>query len=900
MGDCGPGTPRRVASSRIRFAIAVTVTALFVTSTALGKPTKPSKPTKADKSAKASGETEAAATAVTAWMKLGPLEDALPAFHAEHPDGIEATSLLDAERFGPEPRDPRPRMPEAWFGDGGPRWSVAQVTGGKLLLDPVTPPTPTRPAIAWLAAWVEVGAFREVDFEVQGTRARALWVDGERRAFGASAHDTVEATVALEPGRHLVVVRTLDTGEKNGEWSVGLVYRSASDVAASDFTWSVDAERPLSIEDVVDGVRVRSIAVSPDGRLVALDLARGRAEAEGGSESWIEVRRAADGTTVRTWRGTGPMGRVAWHPTGRKLSYVATSGKRSSVWLVDFDRGSEREVLAGIEEFAGYAWTPTGDALVYTVRASPEPSETGIKRLRGLLDRQRGHRTKSYLHVATYPGGARRRLTSGPVSTDLADLSADGRRALVLRRVEDVTARPYSITEVWEIELRSGDARSLVRDPWIVAARYDPAGEDILFQAGPSAFDGGGAAVPPGVVPNEYDHQLYVWSREDDRVRSITRNFDPAVERAAWNPADGSVYFSAAEGDAVGLFRFDPETDAITAVPVGDLEHVRGFGFARRAPVAVVRGDGAWMPARVHVLDLAAGAVREIARPAEETLGEFARGDVRSFGFTSSEGTAIDGRVYLPVGFDPERRYPVIVHYYGGTSPVSRGFGGRYPAEWWAANGYVVYVPQPSGATGYGQEFSARHVNTWGAVTTAEIVEGTRKFLEAHPFADGDRVGCIGASYGGFTTMKLLTETDRFAAAVAHAGISALSSYWGEGYWGYSYSSIATAESFPWNRRDLYVDRSPLFQADRITTPLLLTHGDADPNVPPGESDQMFVALKLLGAPVEYLSIAGQEHWILEREKRLKWSKSIVAWFDRWLKDEPDWWEHLYPSDPRP
>ena len=98
--------------------------------------------------------------------------------------------------------------------------------------------------------------------------------------------------------------------------------------------------------------------------------------------------------------------------------------------------------------------------------------------------------------------------------------------------------------------------------------------------------------------------------------------------------------------------------------------------------------------------------------------------------------------------------------------------------------GYVVYVLQPSGATGFGQAFSALHVNDWGKITAGEIIEGTKKFLDAHPFVDKKHVGCIGASYGGFMTELLLTKTDIFAAAVAHAGINLIPHYWGEGYWG--------------------------------------------------------------------------------------------------------------------
>jgi dipeptidyl aminopeptidase/acylaminoacyl peptidase len=135
-----------------------------------------------------------------------------------------------------------------------------------------------------------------------------------------------------------------------------------------------------------------------------------------------------------------------------------------------------------------------------------------------------------------------------------------------------------------------------------------------------------------------------------------------------------------------------------------------------------------------------------------------------------------------------------------------------------------------------------------------------------------------------------------FKAAIAHAGISSISSYWGEGYWGYAYSALATANSYPWNRKDIYINQSALFNADKITTPLLLLHGSADTNVPPGESTQLFTALKILGREVEYIQILDQDHHILTYNKRILWTKTIMAWFDRWLKGEHEWWYDLYPN----
>jgi dipeptidyl aminopeptidase/acylaminoacyl peptidase len=191
-------------------------------------------------------------------------------------------------------------------------------------------------------------------------------------------------------------------------------------------------------------------------------------------------------------------------------------------------------------------------------------------------------------------------------------------------------------------------------------------------------------------------------------------------------------------------------------------------------------------------------------------------------------------------------------------------------------------------------------VNDWGRLTAQEVIAGTRAFLSAHPAANPEKVGCIGASYGGFLTMYLLTQTDIFAAAVSHAGISSISSYWGEGFWGYAYGARALAHSFPWSQQDLFVQQSPLFHADKIHTPLLLLHGSSDTNVPVGESISLFTALKMLDREVEFIRIEGQNHWILDHDQRIVWNDTILAFFAKWLKDRPFWWEALYPEAKAP
>jgi dipeptidyl aminopeptidase/acylaminoacyl peptidase len=238
----------------------------------------------------------------------------------------------------------------------------------------------------------------------------------------------------------------------------------------------------------------------------------------------------------------------------------------------------------------------------------------------------------------------------------------------------------------------------------------------------------------------------------------------------------------------------------------------------------------------------------------------------------------------------------MIVYYYGGTTPTSRTFGLSWNFHYWAAMGYVVYVIQPSGTIGFGQDFSAKHVNAWGDVTADDIIQGVKSFSASHLFINTKKIGCLGASYGGFMTMYLQTKTNIFATAIAHAGISALSSYWGNGYWGYTYSGTATADTYPWNNPTFYTNHSPLFQADKINTPLLLMQGEVDNNVPVGESMQMYTALKILGKDVAMIRVKDEDHVVIGYQHRIDWNYSIMAWMAKYLQDDSTWWESIYPE----
>lgn len=836
-------------------------------------------------------QTRADTVTVSSWLVLGPTSTPAPIFHDAAEEGYGPADLLAAE-----PPDFSGHWPEAgrtvaWAADGDPAWTLRSARGGALTL-----PVPASGlGQAYLAGFVQTDRFVESELVLWSGPPARIYLDGEQvgeRAAGVEEPTT--ADLDLTPGKHLLVVRTAaGATEDAGEWSVRVALVPSDPEAQLRIT--TDPTRAVRLSDLLDTEEVSDVRVSSDGALAALTVQRPAVPSED-RESWLEIRRVSDGSEVRSFRGIGSVTGFQWGPEPGRFAYVSRDGEEGTLWAGRLD-GGVRPVLRDVEGLGSFRWLPDGSGFVYSVEVEGEEIHDEAKRLRGLPDRWAGWRDRSHLYRVDLHGGVTQRLTAGEESTTLHDVSPDGERIL-FSRSHFITERPFSETELWELDLRTLEAERLATTWGGGSPVYGPEGERIALTAGPSSFEGAGSVLPDSVIPNDYDSQIFILHREDARVEPLSRDFDPSVASHSWSRADGMIYLTAQDSSYSRLFRLDPESGTYERIETG-VQVVGEFDLARNAPVVVYTGSGPGVPPRVLSTSLTGsgelGEPRLMTIPGEDRWAQVQSPRVEPWSFEAAGGT-ITGRIYYPPGFDESETYPLIVNYYGGTFPISRSFGGRYPAELWAALGYVVYIPQPSGAVGFGQAFSARHVNDWGERVAAEIITGTERLLAEKSFLDRRRIGCIGASYGGFMTMQLLTKTDLFAGCVAHAGISSISSYWGEGWWGYAYSAIATAESYPWNRPELYVERSALFSADRITTPLLLLHGTEDTNVPPGESEQLYTALELLDREVEYVRILGENHQIFTYPERTLWARTILAWFERTLKDRDGWWRHLWPE----
>lgn len=834
---------------------------------------------------------------VTDWLQLDAVSQPLPVFNDV--ENIKGKTFGFSEALQFEPLEPGSWWPKSgdqitWNEQRNLRWSSTSTSEKTISF---TPASEDHPSTAWAGFYLNVDRYQEIVFHAYSHHPLRIYVNGEGKGMKTTSEpESDEAgrhaeTLQLETGTYFIMVKTMHNPEHDADWKLEGVVEFMNAENRDRTELSTQPDRHVSLDHLSNQAQVSGVSVSSDGELAAVSITR-QHPPEGRRESWIEIRNTSNGEIVKDYRGDINPGSIQWAPNKQAFSYTENISGNTTLWLKNLESGSQQRILDGVSHFGGYRWSPDGKFIVYSVSERGEPNRDGVRQIKELPDRRPGYNTRSFLYRVNVDGGAKQRLTAGIHTTSIHSIHPDGNKILFSRSFNDYETRPYSVTEYNFLDLNTLEVDSLFTLAFGGSGQFSQNGNYILFTGGPSMFGDIGINVPEGTVPNDYDTQAYIYRISDGEITAITKDFDPAVNSASWD-SRGNIYLTATEKAYNTFYQYEVNRDRFTKIET-DIEVISNFSVAQNARVAAYFGTGLNQISRASAVELRRNRITPLVTPSESDFRHVQFGEHKPWTFTAESGSEIDGHVYYPVNFDPDKSYPVIVYYYGGTVPVTRAFGGRYPKEFYAANGYMVYVLQPSGATGFGQEFSALHVNDWGIIVADEIIQGTTEFLEAHPYANPEKVGAIGASYGGFMTKLLLTQTDIFAGAVSHAGIANITSYWGEGFWGYGYSAIATAYSFPWNRPDIYIDQSSLFNADKINTPLLLTTGMSDTNVPPGESIQMFTALKLLGKDVAFIAIDDQDHHIVDYEKYRIWKRSILAWYDKYLKGEPEWWESMY------
>ena len=724
---------------------------------------------------------------------------------------------------------------------------------------------------------IETTRFSQGTLTLKGLEQGQLFINGELQKGDKSSYK-----LALTNGSHTAIL----VAQQVANWNeVSLDFVPKTDI--DKITLSTSQQKRLSAKQLFDAPTISSLTIAPNAKQY-ITVTRTYSDKTANQATTITELKNDNNETLYRFE-SGQPSNIIWSPDNQYLVYLL-NGELKQLNRNNFSIKTLAEDLEAASNFTFY----NTNSIVFSWSKSADENHSLTKHYKGLQDRWSYARTKSHVYMLDTKSSLIKALSQGPISYSLEDINSNRGKVLMSHSVMAMQASTHPETELVELDIKSNKLSSLGKFKTFNQAKY--ANKDVYVVAGPDFKNGAGRALPKNMLANNYDGQLYLLTDNGKNVKALSKQFNPAIGQLHVLD-NGDALIKVTEQDTQPLYLFDLSKQRFNKLNTG-LDIVEQFSYSHdRNTEVLLSGTTASSPQQLKRLNISKNKSELVwdSKPLAYTNTQIP--SLEEFNFTNKDGVEITGRVYIPSNLDKSKKHPALIYYYGGTSPVTRGFTGRYPFNLWAANGYIVYVVQPTGATGFGQKFSAQHVNAWGDYTANDIIEGTHAFLNKYPYVDSNKIGNLGASYGGFMTMLLATKTDIFSASIAHAGISNLTSYWGEGWWGYLYSGEASKNSFPWNNNKLYSDHSPVFHADKVTTPMLLLHGDSDTNVPVGESLTMYTALKLLNKDVELIEYKDANHQIFARDKRFDWWNTMLAYFDKKLKDEPQWWDSMYSKD---
>jgi dipeptidyl aminopeptidase/acylaminoacyl peptidase len=626
-----------------------------------------------------------------------------------------------------------------------------------------------------------------------------------------------------------------------------------------------------SVEAVFESVRrvrrFHDVAISPDGRRLAWSE---KVRDAGGPEIFGEISIAdlPAGTRRRLTAGdgSGPLRErgAAFSPDGQTVAFLSDAGDpgQLQIWLAPAAGGAPRQLTRVRGQLAHLLWSPDGRRIAFlfvegstqeTGALVPYKPDSGV--VAETVEEQR-------IAVADAESGAVRSVSPADLYVYDYDWAPDG-GAFAAEAVKGSGTDNYWIAELYRIDGVTGEARSIWKPPLQIGCpRFSPDGKSV--------------AVIHGLMSDEGHTGGDVWlvSASGAGARNLTPGMKATAGEIFWR-SDGDIVATGYVDGQAGIGTIDPEKGKIHPIWASP-EAVHDFCLARTGKTTALVRDSFLMPPEVW-----AGPIGHWKPVTSVNAGAAPWwGELRPLHW-KSDGMTIQGWLLYPMRFDRSQRYPMVVSVHGGPSSA-QGIG--WPEAWTAvlpSQGYFVFLPNPRGSYGFGEAFTLSNVKDFGGGDLRDILSGVDEAVSAAP-VDPQRLGICGWSYGGYMTMWAVTQTDRFKAAVAGAGIASWQSYYGQNRidtWMLPFFGASVYDD-----PKVYAKSSPIEFIKNVRTPTLVLHGDRDSEVPTPQGYEFWHALKTLGVPTQLVIYTDEGHSFRKPADQLDRDRRIVSWFDRYLK----------------
>lgn len=627
------------------------------------------------------------------------------------------------------------------------------------------------------------------------------------------------------------------------------------------------AARDVDFRDAFSLAEIGETAISPDGATVVFTISR-RDLKNNRTESQLMEISAAGGVPALVRGAPEGASQIRWSPDSKRIAFTAAK----ALWVLDPATGKSHRVCAFDRSNAflsktgnALAWSPDGQWLAFSGTIEPEPAASDpvvVTRLQyktrtALWDGRRTH-----LYVVPAAGGEPRLLTPGNADEHSLDWGGDGSEIVFLsdRAADPDAAFNY---DLFTVAVKTGAVRQITRTKGVeMNPVVSPDGRNIAFTATKRAI----------TTIDSVAEDAHVWVVPT--TGGDARELNAALDRRSGTPAwSGSgIVYPASDRGRLSLYRVAASGGASERL-LDQNAQVGGLSVSRDGTVVFTLSTP---QSPVELYRLAAGSPRRLTSLNTEAVKEWALSQPETIAFQSADGTPVEGWLYPALRTNAAG---LIVNIHGGPHGMhGYGFNAAYHA--WAARGYAVLLLNPRGSSGYGQKFADGCVDNWGGGDYQDLMAGVDHVLKTHPAIDPQRLGVMGGSYGGFMTNWVVTQTQRFRAAVASASLSNLVSFYATSL----YQDLVHAEfnGFPWegdNFARLW-RWSPLAHIKNVTTPTLLLHGEQDNDVHVTQAEEMYTALRRRGVESVLVRYPREGHGLREPKHQLDAWERTFAWME--------------------